>query len=237
MMFRNLAASLALFGLIAGPSSAVWAQDRSSPVLVELFTSQGCSSCPPADAVLGELAKRPDVVALGFHVNYWDRLGWRDPFASKEATARQYAYSRSLGGSNVYTPQMVVGGAAGLVGSRRGEVLAAVQGDRSSPAPIQIGITPDSSGGLTVEIPATGGGTGIWYARYDLAHRTQVERGENADRQLADFNVVTEFAPLARPAAGPLRVAAPPPGSGLAIWVQRDGPGAVIAAVKFETPS
>src|SRR5580704_7034254 len=81
---------------------------ETRPVVVELFTSQGCSSCPPADKLLGELAKRTDIVALGFHITYWDGSAWRDPFSRPESTERQAAYDRHLTGGQVYTPQMVI---------------------------------------------------------------------------------------------------------------------------------
>src|SRR5215471_14483241 len=96
------------------------------PVVVELFTSQGCSSCPPADAVLGKLAKRSDVLPLAFHVDYWDYIGWKDPFASKETTDRQYDYGRALCLNMVYTPQMVVDGSQDVVGSDEGAVVRAI---------------------------------------------------------------------------------------------------------------
>src|ERR1700736_1842766 len=92
------------------------------PIVVELFTSQGCSSCPPADALLAELAQRPDVIALGFHIDYWDDLGWKDPLSSPAATARQRDYARQFGRRQVYTPQLVVDGAEEAVGSDRAAV-------------------------------------------------------------------------------------------------------------------
>ena len=105
-MRRLLFAALALF---AAPA---FAADAAHPTVIELFQSQGCSSCPPANAALIEFAKRPDVLALNFAVDYWDRLGWKDTFARHEYTERQYAYARALGGDGVYTPQIVVNGHA-----------------------------------------------------------------------------------------------------------------------------
>src|SRR5271169_3687855 len=109
------------------------AQAGQRPVVVELFTSEGCSSCPPADALLAELANRPDVLALSFHVDYWDRLGWKDPFSSPEATARQEDYARLLGINSVYTPQIVVDGRLETVGSDRSAVERALDAARHDP--------------------------------------------------------------------------------------------------------
>ena len=117
---------LTLFPLAVGLtilSSAAFAASR--PVVVELFTSQGCSSCPPADAYLTELATRADVLPLAFHVTYWNSLGWRDPFSSEAATERQAAYAGHLGGGS-YTPEIVVDGRHGMVGSDRGDVSSAI---------------------------------------------------------------------------------------------------------------
>ena len=98
------------------------------PIVVELFTSQGCSSCPPADALLGELARRSDVLALGFHISYWDSLGWKDPLSSPSSTERQKAYARHFTDGRIYTPQIVVDGTDEMVGSDRAAVLAAIGG-------------------------------------------------------------------------------------------------------------
>src|SRR5712691_6056213 len=108
---RNLRRAALILALVLAATPAV-ADPR--PVVVELFTSQGCSSCPPADALLGELARRKDVIALGFHISYWDRLGWKDPFSSPQSTERQRAYARSFEGQ-VYTPQLIVDGAREMV--------------------------------------------------------------------------------------------------------------------------
>src|SRR6266849_11010084 len=109
---------------LAFPIASVQASER--PIVVELFTSEGCSSCPPADALLAELAGRPDVLALSFHVDYWDRLGWKDPFSSREATERQNRYATLLDLATVYTPQIVVDGKWQAVGSDRADVERAL---------------------------------------------------------------------------------------------------------------
>ncbi|HEV8025928.1 MAG TPA: DUF1223 domain-containing protein, partial [Stellaceae bacterium] len=110
---------LASLLMTAAALTAHAGEGRSAPVVVELFTSQGCSTCPPADAYLGELASRPGVIALAFHVDYWNYIGWTDPFASKAATDRQRSYAKQLGLRYVYTPQMVINGTMEGVGSGR----------------------------------------------------------------------------------------------------------------------
>ena len=110
--------------LSLSPIAASAAEVR--PVVVELFTSQGCSSCPPADNLLGELAKRRDVIALGFHITYWDGAAWRDPFSRPTSTDRQTAYDKRLTGGQIYTPQMVIDGTVDAIGSDRDAVLAAI---------------------------------------------------------------------------------------------------------------
>lgn len=233
---RRALGAIALLA-VAGSTPAV-AQD-ASPTVVELFTSQGCSSCPPADALLGDLRGRKDVVALGFHVNYWDRLGWADPFASAASTGRQHEYSRALGRSNVYTPQMVIGGTVDVVGSRRGEVEAAIQ-QKNTSSGVKVALAPAPDGSLAVTLAGVpiGRPVDVMYARYDISHATNVARGENADRRLSDFNVVREFARVnGIPADGAFTVPAPGAGGGAAVWVQERGPGAILGAAKYEPQS
>jgi hypothetical protein len=162
------------------------------PIVVELFTSQGCSSCPPADALLGELAKRADVLPLAFHVDYWDRLGWKDPYSSAVATQRQRSYARLLDSATVYTPQMVVDGRTDVVGSYRGEVLHAIDQARVAAVavPIDLATQPD---GMRVRIAGDESAphrATLWLVGFDRHHVTQIGAGENGGRQLAEWNIV-----------------------------------------------
>jgi len=195
-----LAAAVLLF-LIAGPlaSRPAAAQQAAepaaaSPVLVELFTSQGCNSCPPADDLLAELAGRPDVVALSLHVDYWDYIGWKDPYASPQYTARQQRYTQTLNLRYVYTPQIVVDGRANVVGSRRAEVLEAIEAAAKRDRIIDITFGTSNGGTVIIpEGPAPEGGATVWLAVYDREHVTEIKRGENAGRTLRNANVVRSF--------------------------------------------
>jgi hypothetical protein len=199
-----------------GLTSPVLAEPR--PIVVELFTSQGCSSCPPADALLGELARRGDVIALGFHVDYWDGLGWKDPLSSPEATARQRAYAHQFGRRQVYTPQLVVDGADEAVGSDRAEVTALLR--RAKPeAAAPVSFSPD---GRAVSI-GTGNGTGrVLLVRYALHRTTRVAAGENARHTAEDANGVEALQTLGDWKGSALTYQFEPPagGEGVAVLVQ-----------------
>jgi hypothetical protein len=169
------------------------AAEPARPVVAELFTSEGCSSCPPAEAVLSELARtRPDVLPLAFHITYWDRLGWPDPFAFAGATARQRSYAAMLGLDSLYTPQLVVDGVRDVVGSDRAAVWQALRGARAAAAaPVSLALTR-ADGGIAVAVGAgpVGGQAALLLAGYDSSHRTAVAQGENAGRTLSESNVV-----------------------------------------------
>lgn len=173
------------------------AGDMSAPhkTVVELFTSQGCSSCPPADALLRELSKNPDIIALSIHVDYWDYIGWKDPFASDETTARQHLYAAALHQRYVYTPEMVIDGAADVTGSRESEVksLIAEAARRDRPR-LQVTAKMAGKGRIVVDIPAgeTKEKATVWLLTIDREHVTKVDRGENTGRTLTDANVVRE---------------------------------------------
>ena len=161
-------------------------------VVVELFTSQGCSSCPPADAFLRELSRRDDVIALSFHVDYWNYLGWRDPFAIPASTDRQRRYRAALGLRYVYTPQMVIGGTAQALGSGRDTVMMAISGQRDSK---RLDVTVKESGPRAA-IVAIGAGAkpakpaDIWAFLIDRERTTEIRRGENGGLKLVNANVV-----------------------------------------------
>jgi hypothetical protein len=183
---------LMLAAAIAGSAGTACAQDKA-PVVVELFTSEGCSSCPPADALLGELARRPSVVPLAFHVDYWDYIGWKDPYASPAFTQRQHDYVAALGLHMPYTPQMVVDGRTDVVGSEQGDVEAAI-GKAAAQPKLAISIEKDGTSYRAV-IPASdtappGGPATVWLALFDSQRETRVARGENGGRTLKEYNIV-----------------------------------------------
>jgi hypothetical protein len=172
------------------------------PVLLELFTSEGCSSCPPADRLLALLdQKQPvpgaDLIVLSEHVDYWDRLGWKDPFSSSLFTARQQEYSYRLRGEGVYTPELVVDGRFGFVGSDGHKASSAIQEAMREPKiPIAMSnVTRDGNQATVhIEVPATDSGPksgrGVLYvALADNRAESQVARGENAGRSLAHVGV------------------------------------------------
>jgi hypothetical protein len=207
--------------LIAGAVATLIARTgRAEPrhVVLELFTSQGCSSCPPADALLGQLARRPEVIALAWHVDYWDRLGWRDPFASRAATARQQAYARQIG-ADVFTPALVVDGSAVVIGSQSAAVERALVGATALP----VGVTVRAQGeALALEIGPAAGPVRVQRITYDPEHATDVVAGENGGTRLREFRIVREFETLTdqNPAPGLLTTKPPTPGQGLVILVQ-----------------
>jgi hypothetical protein len=211
--YLRLAALALGLAVVALPANA-----DPRPIVVELFTSQGCSSCPPADAFLAELARRGDVLALGFHISYWDSLGWRDPLSSPSATARQKAYARHFTDGRVYTPQMVVDGTDEMVGSNRAAVLAAI-GDAHPEAIAPVSFAADRR---SVAIGSGVGNGEVVLVRFVRHRTTEVGAGENSGRIADDFNGVKTLATLGAWDGSKLRFAIEPPvaGEGLAVLVQ-----------------
>jgi hypothetical protein len=186
MPSRKLFSLFLLAGLL--PGAAAMAGER--PVVVELFTSQGCSSCPPANAYLNELARdRRDVLPLAFHVTYWDRLGWKDPFSLADATARQDRYGHRFGDGS-YTPEIVVDGTTSHVGSHRENVGSAIErAKRQSETLAAISVSRNGSA-LSIQVGDGKGSARVLLVGFDHNHQTAVRRGENGGRTLEEANVV-----------------------------------------------
>ena len=228
MILRVFLAALFLAGAATAPAQAETA--ARGPVLVELFTSQGCNSCPPADAYLGDLTRRGDVLPLAFHVDYWDRLGWKDPFSARAWTERQRAYAATLRTSQVYTPQMVVDGAAHAVGSDRAAVEKLIERARS-PSGASVDIRRQATG-LSLRIEGMGEGE-VWLIGFDPVHETKIPRGENAGKTLREFNIVRGMVRAAGWTGGALvrdvGREALPQGEALVAVLQASGPRRVLA--------
>jgi len=183
----------------------------STPVLVELFTSEGCSSCPPADALLARLGRTQpvrgaDAIVLEEHVDYWDRLGWKDPFSSQAATARQGEYSEAFGGRQSYTPQMIVDGRAEFVGSSEAEALRAIRTAGEAPKP-SLHLAWASGGMLSIHVgPLTNAARGdapqVYLAVTQSMLHSDVKRGENAGRALEHDGVVRQFLAVGKADSG-----------------------------------
>ena len=233
-----LAIAAVFFGA-AVPWGSAAAEDAAhrSPIVVELFTSQGCSSCPAADAVLGELRKRADILPLSFHVTYWDRLGWPDTFGLQASTERQRSYAVTLGNDGLYTPQMVIGGRVDVVGSRRGRVHEAIEllgSHRTSGLPIAIDGDRLRLGDGDPD-PAT-----VWLFGIDRAHDVAIQRGENRGREIRYHNVVREITRLGGWSGDGVELALPierlraDGRDGAAIVVQQQASGAILAAAQID---
>jgi hypothetical protein len=164
--------------------------------VVELFTSQGCSSCPPADKIIGELAKDPSVIALSMPIDYWDYLGWKDTLADARFSARQKAYSQMRGDRDVYTPQMVVNGAAHVIGSDRAGIESAIGNTKKAVGVMSVPVSMTLAGKqITVSVAASDKGPAamhgeIWICSISKAVPISIGRGENRGREITYFNVV-----------------------------------------------
>lgn len=191
MLSRLLSPLVVAFGLAPAIADAA---DR--PVVVELFTSQGCSSCPPANAYLNDLAReRHDVLPLAFHVTYWDRLGWKDPFSLPAATDRQARYGSRFGDGS-YTPEIVVDGLNSHVGSYRDEIGSAIDRAKAAATTAAVKVSRDGNQ-LLVEVGPGEGRGRVLLVGFDHYHKTPIRRGENGGRTFEELNVVRSVRPLA----------------------------------------
>jgi hypothetical protein len=205
------------------------------PAVVELFTSQGCSSCPPADALLGELARRENVIALAFHVDYWNSDGWRDPYSMPEATERQRRYVETLRLSSAFTPQAVIGGHRSFVGSDRQGIEAAAAQGAAPGVRVEAAVMQNE---LVVSLPDGGDRPAhdVYLVAYLPQATTRVGRGENSGRTLTESNIVRQFRRLGAwtGKAGTWRVpldSLPSDATRAAVLVQQENQGSIAGAV------
>lgn len=224
-------AAVILAGCIGAP---VLAQDN--PVVVELFTSQGCSSCPPADALLQDLAQRDGVIALALHVDYWDYIGWEDSFASPAFTERQHLYARAAGERMVYTPQFIIGGVDRSVGADTMALMDLIAGHADRPAPVMLEVRASESGFSLEAESVEPGAMVVQLVRYDPEETVEILSGENRGRTLTYSNVVRDWDVIARwDGLAPLRLSAEFDGGLPAVViVQEDGHGAILAAARVD---
>jgi hypothetical protein len=233
-MIRHIRLGSAALALAAAgaASSVALAADASHPTVVELFQSQGCSSCPPANANVIALSGRPDILALSFQVTYWDQLGWKDTFGSPTSTARQWEYARALRHDNVWTPQVVINGRTDVVGIKKSDIeQAIVRVDRGATGP-----TVTVAGGrVTIGGAAPSRPGGVWLVRYDPnVVQVPIKRGENGGLTLPHKNVVRSLTRLGDWSGAARSYVLPPVPSGLksAILVQAGPGGPILAAAR-----
>ena len=243
MMRHLVSAACALLLGMAGAAQAQTTpeqgrQGRVAPVVVELFTSQGCSSCPPADAFMADLVRDPNVIALSLHVDYWDYIGWKDTFGNPAFSKRQKAYARAAGNRMIYTPQMIVEGADHVEGNDVLAVADAIRRHMMRPDPVllqaerigdQVLIRAEAD-------PPLERMARVQLVRYLPQATVTIERGENAGRAVTYHNIVTSWNVMAEwPGAAPFMMMADAPGAEpVVVIVQADGPAEVLAAIALE---
>ena len=242
----SLGGSFVVALLLAGPANAgELAVPR--PIVIELFTSQGCSDCPAADKILTDLSKRKDVIALSFPVTYWDMLGWRDTFATEANTQRQKSYARVMNRSGIYTPQMIVDGVLDVVGNQNDRVMEALAERNAEAAhqqsvPIAINV---ASGRVEIAIPAVRGKTkplaAIWVMRTLSQATVNVEQGENRNHRLGYSNVVRDLQRAGEWNGGAMKIDLPlnvgkTKQDGVAVILQEADYGRVIGAAVLPVP-
>ena len=247
MNLRLIACAVLLVTALGGYGPAAGAPAARRPVVVELYTSQGCSSCLPADALLAKLTKRGDVLPLSLSVTYWDMLGWKDTLASENNTRRQKAYAAAMGHGAVYTPQMIVDGITDVVGSREGQVLSAIDarardGDGDS-VPIAVHETKDELHiGVGASQDRSAAPATVWLFHLKAAATVAIGGGENDGRTMTYHNVVGDLRAVGQWKGDPLTIDLPRsameglPHDSVAVVVQRGGYGHVVGAAMLPHP-
>lgn len=226
--------TLAILGWTSALSGAISAGERV--VVVELYTSQGCSSCPPADRLLGELAARDDVIPLALHVDYWDYIGWKDEFADPAHTDRQKGYAYAAGQRTIYTPQMIVGGVDHVVGYKPMQLAKFI--DTHADVPEQVSLTLSrASEVLSIRAGAAPGigASDVYLVRYRPSATVAIGRGENAGKTYEYHNIVTEMRLLGSwDGSGPLALDVAADGDApMVVLVQTAGHGPILSAARL----
>jgi len=226
-------------------AAAAGKAEASKPVL-ELFTSQGCNSCPPADALLGDIARESGVIALSLPVDYWDYLGWKDTLANSQYSSRQRAYAAARRDGQVYTPQMVVNGTAHVVGSDRTAIERAIRETRAGRLARDVGLRIWSEGDtLVIEAGAAASPQGkpsgtVWLALVAKQVPVAIKRGENADKVVVYHNVVRSLSPVGKWSGEAITLRLPKRdlmrygADGCAALLQMDDAGPIIAAAEMK---
>ncbi|MBI1172240.1 DUF1223 domain-containing protein [bacterium] len=230
----------ALCGVLVAAGAPVLAETAAgtAPTVVELYTSQGCSSCPPADDYLRKLAAEPGVIALALHVDYWDYIGWEDKFGSAKYTARQKAYAHANKSNTIYTPQMIVGGVDLVEGTNPETVEGAIRRHQSASPAVnlhlvrhgeQVQIAAEANPPLTAPLR-------VQLVRYRPTARVNILHGENAGRVIEYTNIVTAWSNLGEwDGRGDLNLTAPVEGDEpVVVILQADGPGRIFAAAELK---
>ena len=224
-------------GLWLGLAGVAMAQSEQG-IVVELYTSQGCSSCPPADALMGHLTEMPHVIGLALHVDYWDYIGWKDTFGQAKFTDRQRAYARAEGSKMIYTPQIIVSGTDRVEGNSPGNVAAAVARQLAVQSPITLSIDRK---GNKLEISADadqaiGKTMQVVLVHYKPDATVDIKRGENAGQSVAYHNIVTDWDDVGSwDGAGPLSLSINAGGAGpVVVILQSKGPGEILAAARLQ---
>lgn len=217
---------------IEGGAPVVATGDVNNPTVIELYQSQGCSSCPPADLVVNKLADRKDVIALSFAVTYWDNLGWKDSFGSPAYTARQWDYARFAGRGNVATPQVIVNGKQPVLGSREGELNEAIARNANKSGPT-ITVAGNQ---VTVGDGKISGNATVWAVQYDpRTINVAIGAGENGGRTIPHRNVVRALTSVGQWQGKSATFTLPAAAKGLntAVLVQNGKGGPIVAARKI----
>lgn len=234
-MLKQLMTLTALLAMTGTPLGA-----KASPVIVEYFTSQGCSSCPPADVYAAELSKRSDVLPLAYHVDYWDYIGWKDTLGSPAFTARQRSYSDALNLRGVYTPQMVVDGRLEGVGSHRSEINAMIETRQKNAEQVALSVD-ERDGHRTLRLAASrqsqGSPATVWLVSYTKSTNVTISRGENRGRTITYVNAVSGIQKLGTWTGKALKIDLPQKSGdenhGSVALLQTSGNGPIIGSLSL----